>query len=626
MSRLKRPLNSGACAAADEELYRRHENDPRPNALFDAEGKRLKLSADDPAQADLRAEWRTLYLANGGKLEGDDPVDSEPDDPAEPCPEAGPVPDPCASHSIQITLDADHFAPEAEELVIHYTITGPIGEVESIKLLVVTEEKPDGRILEKAIDSPYEQSGTIPWNGEVTAGGFQGYANLASSPYVLQLVMKTTNCPACESNTEKVKVLPLEIEIRVEDPSGTGSDVVETLKTEMAADNGKGRVLLNSPVFKIRSDEMKDDASFRKYRSHSRYGEWIPLLAKVWLKGKTGDKKRSAKAVAGTKILWDYKYDDDAAYETSLGDRGVHNEAKTFQKKVSAHKKDNSEPKGRTAHKDFGGLRAMAAELSGSEKRWKSLQGSWGHSDPAQRKWAGYTVCGVAGGVDAESGVSFLSGRMAGDVHHFTAYIDLDGSLDATGDGPLDGAPAEQKSNTLTATVWREIHVVKNYKIGASTSELDIPALDKEYTKAAMTIKAKPGLAVEEIQATWKGHYQTVITAMGSSTDFVKHAAEDDPKLYPVYYRSFWDYMKLAEPDKGFWGRLWTRIQCFFGASDDDDYRKECDKYAYRIYIKVVKKFPLENNGLTFYKFGADGDHNRWKSSYTAGIAPGITG
>jgi hypothetical protein len=40
----------------------------------------------------------------------------------------------------------------------------------------------------------------------------------------------------------------------------------------------------------------------------------------------------------------------------------------------------------------------------------------------------------------------------------------------------------------------------------------------------------------------------------------------------------------------------------------------------------VVQNFPLGENGLTFFKFGVDGEQNIWKGSFTAGIAPSIPG
>jgi len=100
---IEMPLSSDAVQAADEEIYARHANDPRPNALYDAEGNRLPLDADDPAQEALREEWRQLYAAAlAGEEAPSDPDEGgtgpEPpsppegnrpiDDPVEPCPYA----------------------------------------------------------------------------------------------------------------------------------------------------------------------------------------------------------------------------------------------------------------------------------------------------------------------------------------------------------------------------------------------------------------------------------------------------------------------------------------------------------------------------------------------------------
>jgi len=70
--RATRPLNKEATKAADDDLYSKHESDPRPNALYDEDGNRKPLSANDPDQADLRKEWMDSYKANGGKTEPTD--------------------------------------------------------------------------------------------------------------------------------------------------------------------------------------------------------------------------------------------------------------------------------------------------------------------------------------------------------------------------------------------------------------------------------------------------------------------------------------------------------------------------------------------------------------------------
>jgi hypothetical protein len=84
--RAKRPLNSKAVAAADKELYRRHENDPRPNALFDENGNRKPLDPNDPSQASLRLEWIKYYLAHGGEMENSERSDRDVNHPVQMCP------------------------------------------------------------------------------------------------------------------------------------------------------------------------------------------------------------------------------------------------------------------------------------------------------------------------------------------------------------------------------------------------------------------------------------------------------------------------------------------------------------------------------------------------------------
>lgn len=81
MSRLSRPLNHSAVSAADDEFYQRHPE------FIQEDGTRVPLDDNDPAQANLREEWRELYLANGGELEEPEPDDdNEVDQTSESCP------------------------------------------------------------------------------------------------------------------------------------------------------------------------------------------------------------------------------------------------------------------------------------------------------------------------------------------------------------------------------------------------------------------------------------------------------------------------------------------------------------------------------------------------------------
>lgn len=79
MPRPSRPLNPDAVRAADDEFYANHPE-------FVKDGQRIPLSATDPSQAALRAEWVALYEKHNGAVEPDAPTPKEPDDPVQPCP------------------------------------------------------------------------------------------------------------------------------------------------------------------------------------------------------------------------------------------------------------------------------------------------------------------------------------------------------------------------------------------------------------------------------------------------------------------------------------------------------------------------------------------------------------
>lgn len=114
MGRIRRPLNSAAVADADDKIYSGHANDPRPNALYDAQGNRRPLDSVDPSQAALRAEWCDLYekaLAEqdeqfGGGAKN---ADAEPEPPLTNRPVDSPVEQCPNSHWLDVTLQP---APE----------------------------------------------------------------------------------------------------------------------------------------------------------------------------------------------------------------------------------------------------------------------------------------------------------------------------------------------------------------------------------------------------------------------------------------------------------------------------------------------------------------------------------
>ncbi|MET0383420.1 MAG: carboxypeptidase regulatory-like domain-containing protein [Burkholderiaceae bacterium] len=112
-----RPLNAKAAAAADTALYDAHRSDARPNALYDATGRKQPLSATDPAQQCLRDEWVEQYGKNGGKVESPKPADPKsPGSAVQPCP--------CKKAKLIVTVRYDPLAAPVANVKV--TLTGPV--------------------------------------------------------------------------------------------------------------------------------------------------------------------------------------------------------------------------------------------------------------------------------------------------------------------------------------------------------------------------------------------------------------------------------------------------------------------------------------------------------------------
>jgi hypothetical protein len=150
--RAKRPLNQSAVRAADDQLYSDHADDPRPNPLYDADGNRQPLDANNPDQADLRKEWTDDYKANGGGMEPEDNSAAPPDQAVLPCGQKPRV-DPLIIGE-PVELDTSAIESVDDE---------PAGEPDS------PEAAPQEKAPEPA-DAPAEADDTAPPAGTVAPG------------------------------------------------------------------------------------------------------------------------------------------------------------------------------------------------------------------------------------------------------------------------------------------------------------------------------------------------------------------------------------------------------------------------------------------------------------------------
>jgi hypothetical protein len=486
-----------------------------------------------------------------------------------------------------------------------------------------------------AVAGPYAASGEVNWDGKAGTPG--GFITLKGSPYEVTFELTSKSGKTSKSSPGKLAIEVKDIKIVVDDKgpldvadqwkATVGALIAELKKSGMPGDC-EGRVIMDSPLFKISDGEMDSRASFAEYKTALGPGPAMPLLALITLKSKSGEGKRSAPVLIGTRLLWDFKLESPADLDGSLAGRGMHPAAKTFVKKAASFEESATQPKGTSAHLKVGGFRAKSADRASAGIQWTSGN-EWNMTTPKERDWAAFTDCGDGPDDSADAGLYFTPGRMAGDAHKVRAIVDADESLDVKDEATPDSAPAAHRSNIIKLIAWRRIPIVANWIVGAKTTPISTAPLTAEYKKAAMLIEPAPGVTPQAIGAKWSTEYKAVVDGYVKARDpFMSKALEADPQGYPVRFRDFMDYWELTNPDAGFFGALWERIKNFFGAGDELEYKKKCDKRWAGMIEEVAVRIPIPDKGITAVKFGRKGPHNQNPDpvSYVAGRAPSIKG
>jgi hypothetical protein len=548
-----------------------------------------------------------------------------------------------------VNVEALSFVPGQETNAIAYAIDGPVAKTASVVMKVKSvPAKGEPTLINRIFDSipipePYSATGKLDWDGKISSEA--GVITLKGSPYEVTFELTSKSGKTSTSDAGRIQIEVQEIRIVVDDSDqrgdSSGADpfdaasgdasqravqglIAELKKSGMPSDC-EGRLVIDSPIFKLDNGEMVGSQSFLEYQKAVGNGPAVPLRALVKLKSKAGDGKRAPAVLADTRILWDFKLEMTPDLDRSLTARGVQAQARTFIKHVAGHQEALTRPKGVSVHFKLGGWRSKPDERAAAGRQWQD-ENAWAMPAPDKRTWAAFTVCDGEAEAATDSGVTFFPGRMAGDVHKIRAVVDIDESLDVEDEAVPDSAPAARRSNTIKIATWRRVPVVGNWIVGTHTTPVDIPPLSAEYGKAAMLIEAPSPALPQDVAATWQKAYEGVVDGyVKASTEFYKDALERTGEGYPVRYRDFIDYWERVNKDAGFFGKLWQRIINFFGAGDEPAYKKRCDNNALGVVESVARQMTIRPGGITALKFGTKGPHNQIPGdSYTAGWAPSI--
>lgn len=434
-----------------------------------------------------------------------------------------------------------------------------------------------------------------------------------------------------ESNRAKVSVEVHGVEMEMAEPERAGvpqphrkplADLREELLVDRSPGQAHGRLIRTTPRFKGDSSEMYGDGSFVSYREKWQDDELlVPLILRIWLRGKHGDRGRAPKATEGTRVLWRVQLRDGAEFDDVMEIRPVHPGARRFIKAANAHSHADCRPAGWAAFREVGGLKARPNECSRGAPVERRLRGAdWPHQEPQHRPWDLFTDCGdYSFTMEGDTGVWLRVGHVAGDACQVTALLDEKQILDVPDEGPLDEVPRTLRSNSISVENWRRVPVVRQLSVGRGRIAWE--DVQRHFREAAMLVDTRPPSRVEDFTEGWSRYYRQAVAELIPTEPLLAQAVLDDPGPYPVRFRDFDDYWDRVDR-----GHSWLR-HALSRLGEQNKYQRNCDDWATEICRRVARKMALPelvNGGITVVTFDTNRIHNLERGPRTVGLAPDI--
>jgi hypothetical protein len=526
-----------------------------------------------------------------------------------------------------VNLESRYFVPGKETVRVSYAIDGPVEKAASVKLVVkslVGGEQGAGVVGRLPVAGPYEGMGEMHWDGHLESK--EELITLAESPYHLWFELTSKSGHHSVSNPTMVEIEVHSVSIRVDERgplpvADSHKRMFERLRTELALNGAPGdsfgRLMLDSPVFPVDYAELDDSTSAIEYAKAIGQGVDVPLLAEITLKSKAGTGHRSPPVLRGTTLEWNVTYDDKEQFARSLEGRGLVPPQKRFLASIAAHEEKTAVPSGAGLHHAVGGRRQ--APDRNKEGFWRP-GGEWSLRLASQKSWVAFTECGGRADTPADSGVYFISGRIAGDTHRIRTTLQARNSH-GSWDGSAPETDATLHSPTLALATWRRVPIVADWFVGSAWA-VDAAAVQRAFEPAALLVEVDPSVKVSNAGPHWIREYQKVVDrAVKERWPFLADALERENDGYPVRFRSYEEFLK-ARAARGPDEQAGRQIQNFYYASTEREYRLQCEKHVDTVFDEVATTYhQYPDGGITVMKFASGGRHNmEMEDDTTSGI------
>lgn len=334
------------------------------------------------------------------------------------------------------------------------------------------------------------------------------------------------------------------------------------------------KVYLKSHTFYKTASELTDITYFNRYMALWGDGAIFPIFASAKIKDSAGNAQDVPLALGKLKYMWDWVDKASDPY-TAIGDASIQSwidQSRDYKAAVTAES-----PAGKNCHVDRGGKRGMGAKTCFPQQAGKPpadalpahdgtdqmfpfqvepLNG--GASPFAARKWAAYSYSRASGALAGKTGVLFQPSRMGGDGYEVNVYLAYDTDHEMETSAAPGTMPAGLHKNTGIFQIWREMDIIKHWRLKTTSQDGAILQLALSKTKfEKYFIKINIPNAVDYDIGTWFASLQNVCNGIAPPNpplpDYIRAAVNPALRshLVPIVdYKDWYSKMLTAHgPD-----------------------------------------------------------------------------
>jgi len=315
------------------------------------------------------------------------------------------------------------------------------------------------------------------------------------------------------------------------------------------------KVYLRSHTFYKDTSELTNHTYFERFRALWGDGPNIPIFAKVKVLDARRSPVHAPAAVGKLRFMWEWLDKGDHPWPGNDVNTTAWLDATRDYKTAATA----DSPAGRNCHVDRGGKRgpnartcfpaqagvAPVVELpphNGGDAVFPfkvspcNIPGSPFH---ASRRWCAFSESWPGGALSGATGVLFQPSRMSGDGYELHVYMAYTSDVELETQVTPGNVPAAVHAATGTFQSWRELAILKHWRMKTTSpvgTLLDLNAVRTKFKRYYINLKIPPNHS--EALGTWFNQLQAVCTG-NTLPDHIREAIDHTKRDVLIHFKPY---------------------------------------------------------------------------------------